>query len=135
MIIYRTAVPSDVLDLVGLVQEYCEEAGFEQNIKSVKGYIDMQLGKIPTIIAADNGTVVGIISFVVMPEPFKQENIIGKKIACFVSKDHRNKDIGTTLRSKAEEACKSQGAKKFYFSSTEAPEGYQAFETEYYKEL
>lgn len=135
MVTYRSAVASDIIDLISLVEEYCEETGHSHDITSIKRYIDFQLGKIPTIIAADEDKVVGAISFVVMPNPFKADEKIGKKIACFVSRDHRDLGVGSELIAGAEKLCKEAGATKFYFASTAAPEGYNVFEVEYVKDL
>lgn len=135
MISYRNAVPSDVLDLIGLVQEYCEEERIPQDLPSIKKYIDMQLGKLPTIVAVDKDVVVGVISFIVIPSPFKLDYLIGKKIACFVSKSYRDQDIGYKLIETAETITKNQGASKFFFSSNKEVKGYDVFETEYVKDI
>ncbi len=131
---YRNAVASDVLELISLVQEYCTENKIEYDNSFIKNYIDFQLGKLPAIVAVNSGTVVGVISYVVMPSPFSKA-LVGRKIAYFVNKDHRDNGVGTFLLNKAEEACKASGATKFYLSSTAQPEGYSIFETEYFKEL
>lgn len=136
MTTYRNAVASDVIDLIGLVEEYCDEVNVGHDIASVKKYIDFQLGKIPTIIAADeDNKAIGVISFVLLPNPFKHEEKVGRKIACFVSKEYRDKEIGSELLLNAERLCKEQGAIKFYYSSPTELEGYTTFETEYVKEL
>ncbi len=133
--IYRTAVASDVIDLIALVQEYCTENNIENDLSSIKRYIDLQLGKIPTIIAAEDDKVVGVISFFTSSHPFKHDVLIGRKLACFVAKDYRSTGVGETLMTKAEDICKEQGAVRFYFSSPKSPKGYKSFETEFYKEL
>lgn len=136
MINYRTAVPSDVLDLITLVEEYCDETGFKHDMTSVKNYINFQLGKMPSIVAADGDIVAGVISFVIVPTPFCSTEIIGRKIACFVSKDYRDQGIGNNLIEAAENAAKQAGATKFYFTSPLSPnENYKPFETEFYREL
>lgn len=135
MVTYRNAVASDIIDLIGLVEEYCDEVGVNHDTGSIKKYIDFQLGKIPTIIADDEGKVVGVMSFVVMPNPFKSDEKIGRKIACFVSKDYRDQGVGIEMITEAEKLCKDIGAVKFYFSGSKAPEGYNVFEVEYVKEL
>jgi len=135
MITYRSAVASDVIDLISLVEEYCDEVHINHDVASIKKYIDFQLGKIPTIIADAEGKVVGVMSFVVMPNPFKSDEKIGRKIACFVSKDYRDQNIGTEMLEVTERLCQEQGAVKFYFSGSKPPEGYITFETEFYKDL
>lgn len=137
MIIYRSAVPSDVLDLINLVEDYCDEIGEEHEINSIKKYIDFQLGKIPTIVAAESDVVIGVISFVVMPSPFSSHELLGRKIACFVDKAWRDQGVGSELIARAEQLSKEAGAKKFYFTSNTTPSdtGYQTFETEYFKVL
>lgn len=136
MITYRNAVPSDVIDLIALVEDYCDEIGQTHDLASIKKYIDIQLGKIPTVVAATSDKVVGVISFAVMPSPFCKTELIARKIACFVHKDYRSQGVGQELLNKAEELSKTNGAKKFFYSSEEAPnENYIPFETEYTKEL
>ena len=134
-VIYRQAVASDTIDLLSLVQEYCQEFGLQYDNKSIKKYLDTQIGMMPTIVCDNDGEVIGAISFVLIPDPFKNENLIAKKIACFVTSNYRGENIGSELRQKAEQICKQQGVKKFYFSGTDQVPGYEVFETEYVKEL
>lgn len=135
-IIYRNAVASDVIDLIGLVEDYCDEAGFKHELSAIKKYIDFQLGKVPTVIADNNGKVVGVISFMVTPSPFNSAELWGRKIACFVDKDYRDQGIGASLIQQAESFGKQAGATRFYFSSTDRPsEDYLIFESDYVKVL
>lgn len=134
-VIYRQAITSDIIDLFGLVQEYCTEELVNYDNKSIKSYLDFQLGKLPAIVAVDNDTVVGVISFAILPSPFKADELIAKKIACFVTQEYRDQKIGSELLSKAEQICKEQGVKKFYFSGKDQVPGYEVFETEYVKVL
>lgn len=134
-ILYRSAVGSDTYQLGKLIKEYCEENGFSYDDIGIRWYLDYQLGKVPCIVAVDKDDIVGVISYIVITSLFNSKEKVGKKMACFVTKEYRNKDIGRTLLDKAEKACKEKKVAKFYFSSTKQPEGYEPFETEYYKGL
>lgn len=135
MINYRDATPSDAIDLLGLVQEYCTENNIEYDNASIKRYMDFQLGKIPTIVAVDKDKVIGVISIMFTPHPFNQTKGVAKKIACFVDKEYRDQGIGKELITKAEDFAKLNKCAQFYFSSSEAPDGYRVFESEYVKDL
>lgn len=135
MINYRNIVPSDVVDLLELIEDYCKENNLSYDIASAKGYIDAQLGKIPAIAAVDNNKVVGVISFIIIPNPYDNKVFMGRKLACWVKKEYNDKGIGTQLIKHAEDICRDQGAKTFHFSGTKELNGYKVFEVDYVKEL
>lgn len=133
--IYRQPVPSDVIDLLSLIEEYCQDNNISYDLKSAKATIDSKLGKIPGVVAVDNDEVVGVISFVVIPHPYDNNVLVGRKIDCMLRKEYREKGIGKELIQIVEKACKDAGASKFFFSGTSSLEGYSIFETDYVKDL
>lgn len=133
--IFRKPVPSDIIDLMSLVEEHCEEMNEDFDAKSIKSYLDIQISNLPSIIAEDDGEIVGAISFIIVPSDFKQDVFLGKKIAVFVKSKYRNNGIGKQLLEHAEKVCKDNGCIKFYFTGKIQPEGYNQLETEYVKEL
>lgn len=132
---FRQATNNDIIDLCSLVLEYCEENKLNYNQESIMNYINFQLRSLPCFVAIHNKEIVGAISWVLVPDAFDNKTSIAKKIACFVSKDFRAAGTGTELLKLAEAKAKEAGAKRFYYSSTASPEGYNAFETEYVREL
>ena len=137
-ITYRLTVASDVIDLLNLAEEYCKENNLPYDLPSVKNYIDLQLGNLPSAVAVDMDTseVVGVISFALTPYPYKSDILMGRKVTIFVKKEYRSNGIGNELLRSAEEAAKLKGATIFHFSSPIKPnDSYTAFETEFTKEL
>jgi len=135
MAIYRKPVPSDILDLIGLVQRYCTDNNEPFDNGSIKAFLDFQISAIPSIVAESEGKVVGAISFIIVPSDYKKDLLIGKKIVVFVDPDYRNQGIGKELISKAESVCQKAGCKKFYFTASKAPSDYIPGDVEYMKEL
>lgn len=135
MITYRHPVPSDVIDLLSLIEEYCQDNNISYDLKSAKSTIDAKLGKLPAIVAVYNDEVVGVMSFIWTPHPYDNKIIVGRKVDCMLRKEYRDKGIGKELTQMAEKVCKDNGATKFYFSGTSPLEGYSIHETDYVKDL
>lgn len=133
--IIRKAIPSDIIDLISLAEELCEEMNYEYDLTSIKNYLNTQMTFMQSLVAIEDDTLVGAISFMVVPNQFKHDKLEGKKYAIFVTKNYRNKGIAKELTAYAENICKVQGATKFYFTSKMQPEGYTEVEKEWVKEL
>lgn len=134
-LLLRGPVTNDADDLIKLVKEYCEEHNKDYDEENIKMYLYVQMKQVPCIVAVLDNKVVGAISFIILPDHYKSDKFYAEKIAVFVSKDQRNKGIGTALLNKAEEICKQQNVKQFYFEGPVRPKGYKEVEVKYVKEL
>lgn len=134
-LLLRRPCPSDADELISLVEEHCVDNNIDYDAESIKVYLYVQIAQMPSIVAVLNNKVVGAISFVILPDHFKKNKFYGEKVAVFVSKDYRGKGIGTALLDRAEEICKQQGIKEFYFKGPIRPKGYTETDRQYKKEL
>ena len=134
-LLLRRPVPNDLEELIELVKEYCEDNHIEYDEKTIRTYLIVQISQLPSVVAVQDNKVVGAVSFIILPDHFKADKYIAEKMAIFVSKEYRNKDIGTKLLNKAEQVCKEQGIKQFYFKGSIRPKGYKEIERQYMKEL
>lgn len=134
-VLLRRPVSNDADELITLVKEHCEENDLEYDEESIKMYLYLQMTQLPSIVAVLDNKVVGAISFAILPDHFKSNKFYAEKLAVFVSKDQRKKGIGTALLDRAEEVCRQQGVKEFYFKGSYGPKGYSEIEKQYKKEL
>lgn len=139
-IIYRNPIPSDIIDLIVLVENYCKQENESFDIETVKNFLNYQITNLPCIVAVDtNGKfskIVGGISFIIAGSDFDKSIMVGRKIVVFVDEKYRNNGVGSTLVQKAEEICKKYGCKKFYFLGKKSPTlDYSPTDTEFVKEL
>lgn len=130
---YRNAVKEDLVDLIALVQEFCEESNIPYEFSRITNYVMSQLDSIHCVVATEDDIVRGVISFVVMPTPFSTKEIIARKVTFYVSKDYRGYGIGSILIHKAEQLAKENNATKFFLSSPLPIKDYDVFEVDYNK--
>ena len=134
MLTYRQAIFSDRNHLIDLVKEHCIDSKLSYTEEAVAQYVTIGLNNTNALVAEVDGKVVGVISFIVYNHQFTGIPC-AKKIAWFVSKEHRGK-VGLALLRKAEEEAKALGATHFYCSTpTKMVTDYMPIETEYQKEL
>ena len=133
---YKPATINDLDKLSELVLLYCKEINYNADLESIKQSLKMQLTHTVAYVAeGEDGDIVGVISFAIMPNPFNHHEKIGRKINAFVREDYRNKGVGSDLLELAEMYCKSEGATKFYYTGKAAPKDYLIHEIDYVKEL
>ena len=130
---YKTA--SDKDQLVQLVLDYCEEAGITSDKKSVEATVDFQLKNSIVYVAIDENKVVGVISFIIITNPFNKNEKLGRKTNSYVKPEYRQQGVGYKLLALAEAHCKANSCTKFFYSGTAQPKDYKIFEIDYVKEL
>jgi N-acetylglutamate synthase-like GNAT family acetyltransferase len=130
----REARIEDFKDFQELIKEYCDEFKYSYDPVSVSKYIYIGLQHTTTLVAEVNNKVIGVLNFIVSPHQFTGI-LCARKMAWFVTKEHRGK-VGLQLLRKAEEQAKSMGATQFYCSTqTKMFTDYMPLETEYVKDL
>lgn len=131
---YREARQEDRVALQELIKEYCAEAGLHADDEYISKYISVGLANFNVLVATEEDKVIGVISFMVSKHHFTGIPC-GRKIAWFISKEHRGK-AGLKLLKMAENRARELGAKHFYCSTpTKLTTDYMPLEVEYRKEL
>jgi GNAT superfamily N-acetyltransferase len=132
---YRKATTEDSDKLCELVNLYCNEINLLSNFESITRTVKSQLSHTVAYVAEVDDTLVGVISFVILPNPFNYHEKIGRKINAYVLPEYRKQGVGSALLDLAEDHCKSEGVSKFYYTGNIAPKDYSVHEIDYVKEL
>lgn len=107
----RLAVLEDLPLLLELSKDFYFESGYKGSLEFDSDSMSATLTNLieQDCILTDGET--GLIAYVVFPMFFNHSEMVAQELMWYVKKDARKSGVGVTLLKRAEQECKSKGAK------------------------
>lgn len=143
----REATPADIPRIVEMGSRSLLEGPYkdqvadrpEESAKLALRVMESQQGTV--LVAEENGTLVGLLGFVIFPHYFSGESTAGE-LMWYVEPEYRRSFTALALLRKAESMARGAGAKRMQFTAPTTAVGdaykalgYKAIEVSYQKEL